>query len=168
MSFVQKSFLLAAVLAFGFCSVSHAAQFDFTYSFPVGGVPGAVTASGTLTTTAFDPVAMDYTITGITGSRTVSGVTDAIASLLPPGSFGGNDNLLFPTSPFLDGNGFSFTLATGGGDDGFRRRQRVLQHGRGCIYGAGSTPAAESTFARSTPTRILRKCFMAVEAPQCH
>jgi hypothetical protein len=93
--------------------------FNFNYSFPLNGVPAQVTASGILTTGPFDPVAMDYTITGITGSRTEAGVTDAIASLLPPGGFDGNDNLLFPTSPFLDGNGFSYVLASGtGGNDG--------------------------------------------------
>ncbi len=100
------------------CPALKADQFDFTYSFPAPGILGGVTASGVLTTTALDPVAKDYTIIGITGTRTVGGTTDTIASLLPPGGFGGNDNLLFPASPFLDPSGFSFTLATGGGDDG--------------------------------------------------
>ena len=110
----------ASALILGLSATSQATQFDFNfnYSFPVSGGTTHVTASGILTTGPLDPVAMDYTITGITGSRTVSGVTDAIASLLPPSSFDGNDNLLFPTSPFLDGNGFSFLLATGGGNDG--------------------------------------------------
>ena len=114
----HKFLLLQPALVLGLCHVSHSAQFDFNYAFPVTGVPGGVIASGTLTTTAFDPVAMDYTIIGVTGSRTVGGVTDVIASLLPPASFGGNDNLLLPASPYLTANGYSFTLATGGGDDG--------------------------------------------------
>ena len=110
----------ASALTLGLSAISQATQFgfNFNYSFPVSGGSTTVTASGILTTGPFDPVAMDYTITGITGSRTVGGVTDLIASLLPPGSFAGNDNLLFPANPFLDDNGFSFLLATGGGDDG--------------------------------------------------
>ncbi len=114
----RKPLLFIWALLLGICPALMAGQFDFTYSSPAPGIPGGVTASGVLTTTAFDPVAMDYTIIGVTGTRTIGGVNDTIASLLAPGAFGGNDNLLFPGSPFLNSNGFSFSLATGAGDDG--------------------------------------------------
>lgn len=39
--------------------------------------------------------------------------------MLSPDNVFGADNLLFPTAPYLDSSGFSFTLAGGtGGDDG--------------------------------------------------
>jgi hypothetical protein len=44
-----------------------------------------------------------YTITDIQGSRNVND----IGGLLAPGSFGGNDNLLFPGGPFVDVAGLS-------------------------------------------------------------
>lgn len=48
----------------------------------------------------------NYTITGITAT----GVT----ALLAPGTFNGNDNLLFPTNASVfDSHGFSFSAANG-------------------------------------------------------
>jgi hypothetical protein len=67
-----KRLIVFPTLIVAFCLASQAAEFDFSYSFRVNGVPDGVTASGILTTTPFDPVAMDYTIIGITGSRTVA------------------------------------------------------------------------------------------------
>jgi hypothetical protein len=92
-----------------------AATFDFSYSFPLVPSGPAVNASGTFTTSAFDGT--KYVITGITGFRN----GEAITGLLPPGAFPtgsfANNNWLFPSNPFLDVNGVSFTVA-GAGDDG--------------------------------------------------
>lgn len=71
----------------------------------------SVTATGTFTTSSFNGTG--YTITGITGTRNGA----AITGLLPPNSFSENDNLLSPSSPFVDFFGVSFTVA-GAGDDG--------------------------------------------------
>jgi hypothetical protein len=87
---------------------AHALQlFNFSYS------AGSISANGTLTTTDFDPIANNYTITGITGTR--NGVN--IAALLPPGTYPTflpppNDNLLTATlEPTY--SGFSFQDANG-------------------------------------------------------
>jgi hypothetical protein len=95
-------------------SSAQAATFDFSYSLPSGPGPNpiSVTANGVFTTSAFNGTS--YTVTGITGFRN----GQAITGLLAPGIFSGNDNLLFPSSPFVDNNGISFTVA-GAGDDGF-------------------------------------------------
>ena len=115
--FASGPFVLFPVFVLGLLIVvssAQAATFDFSYSFPplgTGPNPLAVTASGTFTTSAFDGT--EFTITGITGVRN----GEAITGLIAPGGFSGNDNFLFPTSPFLDFNGVSFTVA-GAGDNG--------------------------------------------------
>lgn len=81
--------------------------FNFNYSF---GGENPVSASGTLTTTDLNGGNNSYTTTGITGTRTYKSVTNNILSLLAPGNFGRNDNLLFASAPFLNGNGFSFRV----------------------------------------------------------
>jgi hypothetical protein len=95
-----------------FALSAQAGSFDFSYSLPPGSgsTPFSVTASGTFTTSAFDGTS--YTITDITGTWNGFGIT----GLLAPGTFGGNDNLLFPSSPFLSVSGVAFTVA-GPGDD---------------------------------------------------
>jgi hypothetical protein len=108
--FLTSTFVLALVPLPG-----QAGTIDYTYSFTLVG-SGDVTSTGVLTTTALTN--NEYTITGINGTRSVNGVSQSIAGLIPAGGFDGNDDLLFPNSPFLDGNGFSFTLNGGGGDDG--------------------------------------------------
>jgi hypothetical protein len=107
-------FCIAALAVLIGVSSATAATFDFSYSLPpdpMGPSPFAVTANGVFTTSAFNGTS--YTVTGITGIR--NGQT--ITGLLPPNAFSGNDNLLFPSSPLVDGNGISFTVA-GVGDDG--------------------------------------------------
>ncbi len=90
---------------------AHADEFNFTYSFlPAPGAPTPVSASGLLTTTPLDTSTNIFTITGISGTRLFEGVTQNITGLLPPGSYGDNDNVLFPQNPFLTGNGFSYTV----------------------------------------------------------
>lgn len=111
-------FLLAAVSA-----QAKADVFDFSYTLPSGFDPLTyVTASGTLTTTD-TLVHGAYTITGITGSRTlaldgVGNFTQKITGILNPDTAYGADNLLYPSSPYIDSSGFTYTLAGGiGGDD---------------------------------------------------
>jgi len=98
-------------------SSAQAATFNFIYSLPPVGQNGmSVSASGTFTTSAFNGT--EFLITGMTGFRN----GEPITGLLPPDSFPpnsnlSNDNFLFPSSPFLDVNGVSFTVA-GMGNDG--------------------------------------------------
>lgn len=84
--------------------------FDFSYT-----VFGGINASGTLTATLQS--GNTYLITGITGTRN----GNSILSLISPGSYGLNDNLLyFPAggdSPegntYIDTNGFAYTTIDG-------------------------------------------------------
>ncbi|MCW5314390.1 PEP-CTERM sorting domain-containing protein [Nostoc sp. KVJ3] len=103
----------------GTSSTAQAVQlFDFEYSFPSYEANSApISASGTLTTTDLDPVKNNYTITGITGTRKVQGITETIIGLLSPGTYGLNDNLLNASTPLLTQNGFSY-LVSGNGEDG--------------------------------------------------
>jgi hypothetical protein len=103
----------------GAFSAAQAVQlFDFQYSFPsyeANGTP--ILASGILTTDDLDPIKNNYTITGITGTRTVQGITEQIIGLLSSGTYGINDNLLNASTPLLTQNGFSYLVA-GSGEDG--------------------------------------------------
>lgn len=66
-------------------------------------------ANGSGVLTATNQGNGSYLITGITGAW--NGQT--ISSLLTPGTFGSNDNLLFLTPPQVDLQGFSFAFALG-------------------------------------------------------
>jgi len=105
---------LLAAAAFAAPGVARAATvFDFAYDIPASGsFPTAVTASGTLTA---DPTATagEFLVTAIGGTRN----GQAITGLLPPGTYGGNDNLIFAADPHLDGNGLAYAV-TGVGDSG--------------------------------------------------
>lgn len=120
MKLSQKLAVATTGVALSFVAVgtkpAHAQNaFDFQYSFPGFGASGTpVSATGILNTTDLDPATNAFTITGISGTRTVSGVTESIIGLLAPGSFGGNDNLLFASQPFLSNNGVSFFVAGAG------------------------------------------------------
>jgi hypothetical protein len=86
--------------------------FTFNYSIAgAGSTPMDVWASGLLTT--FNTDASSYQVNDISG--TWNGA--AILSLLTPGTFGGNDNVLFGAGPHLTSNGLSFAV-NGVGDDG--------------------------------------------------
>ena len=88
--------------------------FSFSYSLPgfeLSPTPMPVSASGTITTFQID--ANTYLANAISGSW--NGVS--ILNLLSPGTFGGNDNLLFITGDHLSTNGLSYTVS-GTGDDG--------------------------------------------------
>ena len=98
-----RKFLTLSTLLLCTVGVASAENFTFTYTGLVGS-----TASGTLTTTAES--GDEFLITGISGL--VDGT--AITSLLSTNSYEGNDNLLFfPSTGYLDNDGFSFTTATG-------------------------------------------------------
>ena len=94
MRFILASFAVIASLAIP--AAAHANTFDFSYSGT------GVVGSGTLTTsnTAINGY---YTITGITGTQDGLKMT-----LLGANTFGGNDNLVSATGPYLDVHGFSF------------------------------------------------------------
>ncbi len=124
MKLVKKLSIFTASAVMGITGVgaSSAAQavqlFDFQYSFPSYEANGtAISASGTLTTTDLDPIKNNYTITEISGTRTVQGITETIIGLLSPGTYGINDNLLNASMPLLTQNGFSY-LVSGSGEDG--------------------------------------------------
>jgi hypothetical protein len=105
--------LSSAAVALLLTSVASAAVFDFAYDITASGpFPTAVTASGTLTA---DPTATpgQFLVTAISGTRN----GETITSLIPPGGYEGNDNLIFTTAPHLDFNGLSYTVM-GVGDDG--------------------------------------------------
>jgi hypothetical protein len=105
--------VLLAVLALAATVPAQADElFAFSYSLPgTGPTPMAVSASGLFATT--DLSGGSYTVTGVSG--TWNGV--AITGIIAPGGFDGNDNLLFPTAPYLTFGGLSFAV-NGVGDDG--------------------------------------------------
>jgi PEP-CTERM motif-containing protein len=87
-------------LAFvGLATSANATTLFFSYAYTGNGIASA----GILTTTNV-LVGGAYTITGIQGTRNVANID----GLLSAGTFGGNDNLLFPGGPFVDVPGFSF------------------------------------------------------------
>ena len=122
---LSKQLSMATIMTFGVVTsicipptVQAAQLFNFQYSFPsYDGDGTSISASGILITTDLDPLNNNYTITGISGTRTAQGITEAIIGLLPPGTYGNNDNLLNASQPLLTINGFSYLVA-GGGEDG--------------------------------------------------
>jgi len=109
MSFRRKLPLFFGLLGFFYLLLPNTAtadSFDWTYQGTMPNIPGGVldSGSGELTTT-------NGVITGLSG--TFKGL--AIAGLLPPGAFAGNDNLLLiPPAPlFLTPGGFSFLDSAG-------------------------------------------------------
>jgi hypothetical protein len=85
--------------------------FNFSYSLPgFGTAPMPVSASGILT--AFQTDANTYLASAISGNW--NGLS--ILNLLPPGGFGGNDNLIFPVGNHVSTNGLSYAV-NGAGDE---------------------------------------------------
>ena len=119
----SRLFLTTAILAAacGLCA-DRANANTFSFSYQLGNENFGVSASGTLTTTD-TPINGAYTITGITGSRTVSfegtpDATQAITGLLQPDTAYGSTDLLYTDAPYLDDSGFTYTLQSGSvGDD---------------------------------------------------
>jgi PEP-CTERM motif len=102
MSKWYRSILLSLPVLLGLSTGAHAGVMYFTYAYTGNGIASA----GLLTTTDV-AVGGAYTITDITGTRN----TDDISGLLAPGAFGGNDNQLYSSGPFVDVPGFSYTSA---------------------------------------------------------
>ncbi len=109
---MKKIYALICGLAFAL-SVNAAHADTFTFSFA-----GALfSGSGTFTGTEIGSTST-YLINGVAGAVTDYAGTSTIASLLNPGTFQGNDNILifppilFGTQYFTNG-GVSFTLTNG-------------------------------------------------------
>jgi hypothetical protein len=103
---IRKLFVLSTLLL---CTAGVASADSFTFAY-AGTVGPANTASGTFTTT--EESNGEYLITGIN-----DGLIDSspITSILSPGTYQGNDDLLFdPANPgYIDYNGISFATAAG-------------------------------------------------------
>jgi hypothetical protein len=94
---------LAVVFLFLGCAQNVlASSVTFDFSFTGTGI----TASGTLTATLVS--GSEYLVTSISGMQNGASMT-----LLAPGTFGGNDNEIFSTKPFVDESGVGFTLSGG-------------------------------------------------------
>jgi hypothetical protein len=137
---------LVVVLVHGATVPARAGQlFAFNYSLPgAGASPMAVSASGLFATS--DLVGNSYTITGAWG--TWNGA--AIKGVLAPGTFGGNDNLLFSSGPLLDSNGLGF-LVNGGGDDGAGSVNVFYDTGQGAYTENSTNVGSGPNFSTSTP-----------------
>ncbi len=107
----------AAIVLMAGTGVASATILDFSYDIPGNGkTTVTVTASGTLTVGSFNAINDSYTITGITGTRSVPGLTQDITGLIGPDGYNSNDNILYLNAPYLDNFGLAFTVA-GRGDD---------------------------------------------------
>ncbi len=96
----------ALTLLGGIVALSHTARanpLDFLFSYSGGTIAasGEFFTNGVLNNGA-------YTITGITGTRNGR----AITGLVVQGGFAFNNNFLYLTAPYLDGNGLSFDVGT--------------------------------------------------------
>ncbi len=115
---VQRFFSVALTLAAALILSSPciAGQiFAFQYYITAFDPANVVSAQGILTTDDFDPSLGGgiggYQIESISGTRTVGSAITNIMGLLPVDSYMGNDNILFyPSMPFLDSNGISFSI----------------------------------------------------------
>ncbi len=79
---------------------ANSVTFDFSFT------GSGITASGTLTATLVS--GNEYLVTAISGMQNGASMT-----LLAPGTYGGNDNEIFSTKPFVNTAGVGFTLSGG-------------------------------------------------------
>ena len=86
--------VLAIVTLSSAVTSAFATVYDFSYAGPGVAVSGTITATGN-------------TATAISGLNN----GEAITGLLPTGSYGLNDNMVFPTAPFLDIAGLGFVAS---------------------------------------------------------
>lgn len=109
---------LVLVPAIAFCLITaeglYADTFQFSYSGNtfvalIGGT-FPITVSGSGTFTAIPQSGGSFLITSISGTQNASGAPFASGpiSLMAPGAFISNDNLLFASAPFLDSFGVGF------------------------------------------------------------
>jgi hypothetical protein len=75
-----------------------------TFDFSFSGV--GITGSGSLTATFVS--GNEYLVTSITGMQNGASMT-----LLAPKAYGGNDNEIFSSKPFLNSSGLAFVLSSG-------------------------------------------------------
>ncbi len=105
------SFTFALLVSGALTGPCLANTYNFSYSFTGF---NTITASGTLTVGAQDPLSGGFPILSIAGTRNVNGTDMQITGVLPTfglNEFDGSDNLLFfPGPPFLDFNGVSFSV----------------------------------------------------------
>jgi hypothetical protein len=140
---VKKFGLLAAGIVLAMPLAAHATVFNFSYSFPTIDTTdfpsGFTSALGTFTAT--DQGGGAFLVTNASGEwngETITGVA-------PLNSEGGNDNLLFPSSPtVLDDAGVAFTVSGPIlGDDG---HGEVNVFGDDQRYTDGSIAGISATF----------------------
>jgi hypothetical protein len=89
---------IIAMALFILCGSAYGDTFDMSWTSGFGA------GSGTLTANSSGGGA--YLVTAINGTQNGS-----VVSLFPPGTFGGNDNDIFPSGSLLDSAGLSFTAA---------------------------------------------------------
>jgi hypothetical protein len=112
--------------------------------------PLNVSASGILT--AFQTDVDTYIVSDISGTRN----GEKILSLLAPGGFGGNDNVLFGANPHLTGNGLSYSV-NGVGNDG---------SGNVNVFALGAGYAELSNGVGTTPTFVLSQITPPSDIPE--
>ena len=141
MSVYFRALLLVVTLGLGSMNCAWAVSYyDFTFDGTVERISGTFTVNDS------------NLITGITGSMSTQpdkpGYTGPITSLIDPGGYLGNDNLLiYPASPnYLNGSGVSFStsgvswnLSTTGGGFG---TPYALVTGSGTDYGTMSVTSS--------------------------
>lgn len=116
MNAIGYRLLKFVMLLASFGTALRASTIGFSYFFPLSGVGGDVIASGQLTVTP--QTNGGYRIVGISGTRTEDGITQEISGLIAPNGYGADDDLVSLSPHYLDVDGFAFTVAGGGGDDG--------------------------------------------------
>jgi PEP-CTERM motif-containing protein len=99
----MNPFIRALLLMSAMAGLTISANFAYADSFNFSFSGVGVSASGTFTTNPLS--GGSYLITSISGTQNGSPM-----SLLAPGQFTDNDNLLFPSPPFLDGGGVSYLV----------------------------------------------------------
>jgi hypothetical protein len=82
---------------------ANSVTFDFSFSGT------GITGSGTFTATLVS--GNEYLVTSLSGMQNGASMT-----LLAPGAYGGNDNEIFSSMPFLDSSGLAFVLSSGSTD----------------------------------------------------
>jgi hypothetical protein len=99
--------LLAAAALALIAGIASAGTITWNFSYTGSGI----TATGTLTTSSTLDSAGAYDIIGVTGTRTTSGGTQNISSLLAPNpSY--NDNELFFTGNYFDQLGLGYSIGS--------------------------------------------------------
>src|SRR5271168_2994271 len=145
-----KSILLAGMLALSGAQANAQVTWDWSWS-------GSESGSGTFTTNGLS--GSSYLITRVTGSWGGASIT----SLLAPGAYQYNDDLLLNGSTPLDSAGVAFAVA-GGTDVNLSNLT-----GAGCFstgYTAVTTPVSASQYCNQSPWTGSAGTFSAVHAPE--